>query len=77
MSTIFESAVSLSSSYNGFPDWISEVWQLPEAGFEFDMSSIRPSEVKRVLKGCSFTSAPGDDGISYFHLKKLPSFHNF
>jgi len=41
---------------------------------EFGMSAIRPSEVKR---GSLSTSAPGDDGVSYFHLKELPSCHNF
>ena len=42
----FESVVSPSTSYSGFPDWISEVWHLPESTSEFDMSAIRPSEVK-------------------------------
>jgi len=63
--------VSPSTSHNGFPAWISEIGQLPDFTFEFDMSAIHQSEVKKeVLKRC--TSA-GDDGI----LKKLPSCHNF
>ena len=44
---------------------------------EFDMSPIRPSLVKSCLKKCSSSSSPGPDGISYFHLKKLPSTHLF
>jgi hypothetical protein len=44
---------------------------------EFDMSPIRPSLVKSCLKKCSSSSFPGSDGISYFHLKKLPSTHLF
>ena len=44
---------------------------------EFDMSPICPREVKQVLKRCSLSSAPGPDGITYSHLKKLPSCHNF
>ena len=41
------------------------------------MSPIRPCEVKCALKKCSSSSAPGNDKITYFHLKKLPSCHLF
>jgi len=73
----FESVMSSPAPYNDFPEWISEVWELPVSVNEFDMSPIRPREVKQVLKRCSSTSAPGPDGITYSHLKKLPSCHNF
>ena len=73
----FESVMSSPASYHGLPDWISEVWRFPDLTSEFDMSPIRPSEVKQVLKKCSLSSAPGPDGITYFHLKKLPICHNF
>ncbi|KAI8512078.1 hypothetical protein Bbelb_111780 [Branchiostoma belcheri] len=45
----------------------------------FDMSPIRPKDIKAVLsisKRCS-TSAPGPDGIMYGHLKHLPACHLF
>ena len=54
----FESVMSCPASYHGLPDWISEVWRFSDLTSEFDMSPIRPSEVKRVLKKCS-SSAPG------------------
>ena len=42
--------MSCPASYHGLPDWIFEVWRFPDLTSEFDMSPIRPSEVKRVLK---------------------------
>ena len=51
--------MSCPASYHGLPDWISEVWRFPDLISEFDMSPIHPSEVKRVLKNCSSSSAPG------------------
>ena len=40
----------MPASYHGLPDWISEVWRFSDLTSEFDMSPIRPSEVKQVLK---------------------------
>ena len=69
----FESITSTPVGYDGVTDWIQEVWSISNYDFEFDMSLIRPCEVKCVLKKCSSLSAPGNDNITYFHLKKLPS----
>ena len=41
------------------------------------MSPIVPKLVKATLKKCSLSSAPGSDGITYLHLRKLPSAHHF
>ena len=43
----------------------------------FDLSPITPGLVKNVLKKRSSNSSPGDDGITYHHLKKVPSCHHF
>ena len=39
------------------------------------ISPIRPREVKSTLKHCS--STPGEDGISYLHLRKMSSYYHF
>ena len=44
---------------------------------EFDLSAITPSTIRNVLKGRPSNSSPGEDGITYHHLKKLPSAHYF
>jgi len=54
----FEPVMSSPASCHDFPEWISEVWQLPDIVNEFDMSPIYPREVKQVLKRCSSSSAP-------------------
>ena len=58
-----------------FPSWIADVMPMPDVDsfVEFDMSPITPGLVKGILKSRSSGSSPGDDGISYHHLKKLPS----
>ena len=43
----------------------------------FDLSPITPGIVKRTLMKRSSNSSPGEDGITYHHLKKLPSTHHF
>jgi len=44
---------------------------------EFDISPITPGAIKGMLKRCKSNSTPGPDGITYHHLKKLPSAHHF
>ena len=41
------------------------------------MSPIAPGIIKQALRKCSSKSAPGCNGISYYHLKHLPSCHHF
>ena len=43
----------------------------------FNLSPIRPKDVKEVLAKKSPTSAPGPDGLMYGLLRKLPSTHHF
>ena len=66
-------------SYSSLPDWVSEVMPAPSSEdlVDFDLSPITPGIVKSTLKKRPSGSAPGDDGISYHHLKKLPSTHHF
>ena len=52
----------------------------PEAGLPqtpLDSSPILPCHVKKILSGKSPTSAPGEDGLMYGVLAKLPSVHHF
>ncbi len=44
---------------------------------EFNLDSIKPKDIKNILKAKSSTSAPGPDGILYGLLKNLPSTHHF
>ena len=61
------------------PQCINEVWPAPdqEELTPFDISPITPSLLKIVLKKRSSNSSPGEDEISYHHLKKVPSTHFF
>ena len=42
----------------------------------YDSSAIRPCQIKRILKMKSPNSAPGEDGLLYGILLKLPSLHH-
>ena len=41
----------------------------------FDLLAITPGNVKRVLAKRSSNSSPGDNGITYHHLKMMPSIY--
>ena len=64
-------------SYATLPCWVPEAMPLPDTLSPFDLSPIRPREIRRILKKLSKPSAPGPDNISYTHLKRLPSTHHF
>ena len=42
---------------------------------KFDMSPIRPRDIRAIVNKKNATSAPGPDGIMYGFIKKLPSSH--
>ncbi len=42
----------------------------------FDLSPIKPGDIKSILQSKSNSSAPGPDGISYGLIKKLPCLHH-
>ena len=44
---------------------------------DFDMSPIRPRDIKKILQSKSPNSAPGPDGVVYGLLKKLPCTQHF
>jgi len=44
---------------------------------EFNLSPVTSGNIKSILKSRSSGSSPGDDTISYHHLKKMPSTHHF
>ncbi len=44
---------------------------------DLEVFDLSPGIIKSTLKKRSPGSVPGDDGISYHHLKKLPSTHHF
>ena len=64
---------SAASNYTTLPHWVQSV--VISQGF--DLSPITPGAIKNMLKRCRRNSAPGHDGIEYYHLKKLPSCHHF
>ena len=64
-------------SYATLPRWVPETMPLPDTLSSFDLSPIRPREIRSILKKLSKPSAPGPDSISYTHLKRLPSTHHF
>ena len=68
-----------NSNYSGLPNWVKEVTPSPDPKHmsPFDLSPITPGIVKRTLMKRSSNSSPGEDGITYHHLKKLPSTHHF
>ena len=64
-------------TYNGhLPDWASESIRDCDPTL-FNVESITPSLVKRTPRQCSMQSAPGMDGITYYHLSRLPSSQHF
>jgi len=73
----FSSTFSSGSGYTSFPSWIHKVMPVGDLEEEFLMSSIVPKLVKNTLHKCSLSSSPGSDGITYLHLRKLPSTHHF
>ena len=69
-------------SYSGLPSWCTDFFQFSSTDQDvpdhpFDMSPITPSLVKHTLSKCSSQSSPGSNGITYLHLKQLPSAHHF
>ena len=53
-------------------------WYLPTQPptIRFDHSEVRPCQVKEILKGKSPNTAPGEDGVLYGVLARLPSIHH-
>ena len=41
------------------------------------MSTMVQKLIQIILRKCSLSSSPGSDGITYLHLRKLPSTHHF
>ena len=64
-------------TYASLPDWVQEVMPVDNIDMEFDTSPIVPKLIKNTLQKCSLSSSPGCDGITYRHLRKLPSTHRF
>ena len=55
-------------------DWFSEV---APPTVPYDTSPITPKEVKAIFRSKSPTTAPGEDGLLYGVLAKLPAVHHF
>ena len=55
-------------------DWFVPV---PAPTQSYNRSAIRPVEVKGILKSKAPNTAPGEDGLVYGVLAKLPSVHHF
>ena len=65
--------------YCALTSWVSQVQHVPSEDdlLQFDLSPITPSIIKKVLRKHPSSSSPGDDGITYHHLKMMPSTHHF
>jgi len=75
-----DSTASSQQTYQTLPEWVSQVMPSTDCDeqIKFDLSAITPSTIRNVLKGRPSNSSPGEDGITYHHLKKsLPSAHYF
>ena len=64
-------------SYFGLPGWVHNVSPPTDIVSEFDLSPITPEYSKRTLQKCSSKSSPGDNKLTYHHLKNLPTTHHF
>lgn len=75
----FSESFQDEGSYMGFPEWIENLMPVPSdvEVIPFDLSPITPNQIKKVLKGRPSNSSPGVDGITYHHLKNLPSAQHF
>ncbi len=66
------------NQYQGLPPWVEDIMPKSEDIMcPFDLSPFTPREVKCTLKKRPSNSTPGEDGITYHFLKKLPSTHHF
>ena len=63
-------------SYEILPDGVNQVSSPLEECVPFDLSAVTPGQVKRTLQKCSTSSSPGQDKITYFHLRNLPCTHH-
>ena len=75
----FCSTCAPNNHYQELPYRITEVMSISDENSlsEFDLSPITPSLIKGILRSRSSGSSPGDDDISYHHLKKMPCTHHY
>ena len=50
---------------------------VPEPKVAYDNSTIRPKDIKDILKNKSPNTCPGEDGLLYGILARLPTTHHF
>jgi len=77
-STFFTQTYSDSSLNYGvhLPTWVID--RIPDCDTSlFNTERITPSLIKSYLRHCSMKSAPGPDGLTYYHLFHLPCTHHF
>ena len=72
-----QSFSNTNSKYINHPPWIHSVMPSSEITDDFDLSPTTPANIKGILKRYKKRSAPGEDGITYYHLKNLPTSHHF
>ena len=66
-----------STGYVSLPTWVLSLVPSPQMPDDFDLSPITPGHIRSLLKRCKHASAPGEDRITYSHLKHLPTCHHF
>ena len=75
----YKELATKDSSYSTLPPWVAQVMPPPskEELLPFDLYPITLGTIRRTLRNRSSSSTPGDNGIPYHHLKKMPSTHHF
>ena len=53
---------------NRYPPWVTEVLPPPD---DNSLTLFTPGNIKNLMKNRSSNSSPGDNDISYYHLKNL------
>ena len=73
------STASNHQTYQTLPEWVNQVMPSTERDepIEFDLSAITPGTIRKALKSYLSNYSPGEDEITYHHLKELPSTHHF
>ena len=74
----FSQSFSASQSNNMIlPQWIQTALLPAEITVDFDLTRIISSHIRGILKKYKKKSAPGKDGIAYYHLRILLICHYF
>ena len=71
--------LTYSINSQALPERIDQAMPPPDSEelIDFDLTAVTLGAIKSVLKKWPSNSSQGENGITYHHLKKLPSTHHF